>query len=171
MTQPPADILLRIERLLSAGKQQEARLLLVEYVKLDPASARAWWLMSLTLTDVDRQVDCLQRVLRLDPENEPARERLAELISQPPVPSFVSPFAASGPSETEKPAGDIPLAPAWAAPTGAVPETVPWQPAEKQPAPPGKPAPVEPAWEGTPPRKSKTKRGIVLIPMAVFVVC
>ncbi len=171
MTQPPADILLRIERLLSAGKQQEARLLLVEYIRLNPASARAWWLMSLTLTDVDRQVDCLQRVLRLDPENEPARERLAKLISQPPVSSSISPFAASSPSETEKPTGDIQRAPAWAAPTRAVPEPVPWQPAEKQAAPPGKPAPVEPAREVTPPRKSKTKWGIVPILMAVFTVC
>ncbi len=56
MTQPTANILLRIERLLSAGKQQEARLLLVEYIKLNPASARAWWLMSLTLTDINRKM-------------------------------------------------------------------------------------------------------------------
>jgi len=170
MTQPPANILLRIEWLLNAGKQQEARLLLVEYIKLNPASARAWWLMSLTLTDINRQMVCLQRVLRLDPENEPARERLAKLISQPPVTPSVSAFPASDPAETEEPTGDVPLAPAWAAPPGAEPETIPLQPAAEQTAYPLPPAPVEPAGKVPHPRNSKTKWGIVFILMAVFAI-
>jgi len=49
MTQPPADILQRIEGLLHAGKQPEARLVLMEYLKSNPSSARAWWLMSQTV--------------------------------------------------------------------------------------------------------------------------
>ena len=57
MTQPPADILQRIERLLRAGKQQEARLLLMEYLKSNPSSARAWWLMSQAVTDLNQQMD------------------------------------------------------------------------------------------------------------------
>lgn len=114
MTQPPANTLHRIERLLSAGKQQEARLLLMEYIKLNPASAHAWWLMSLTLTDRNQEMDCLQRVLRLDPENEPARERLAKLISQPSVSPSVSPFTASDPAVPKEPTGDALLPPDWA---------------------------------------------------------
>lgn len=118
MTQPPANILLRIEQLLNAGKQQEARLLLVDFIQLNPASARAWWLLSLTVTDPNRQVACLRRVLRLDPENKPARERLAKLISQIPEPPSVSPFTSSIMGETEGNMDDISLVPAWARPVG-----------------------------------------------------
>jgi peroxiredoxin len=170
MTQSPADILLRIERLLRAGKQQEAQLFLVEYLKLDPASARAWWLMSLTLTDVNQQVDCLQYVIRLDPKNEPARERLAKLINQPPVLPSVSPFAVSDPADIEEPKGDVPLTPAWAS-TGAVPEIVPQQPAAEQTVSPEPPAPIEPAGKVPPPRKSKTKWGIGFVLMTAFAIC
>lgn len=118
MTQPPANILLRIEQLLNAGKQQEARLLLVDFIQLNPASSRAWWLLSLTVTDTNRQVACLRRVLRLDPENKPARERLAKLISQIPEPPSVSPFTSSIMGETEGNMDDISLVPAWARPVG-----------------------------------------------------
>jgi peroxiredoxin len=172
MTQPPANVLHRIEQLLSAGKQQEARLLLGEYIKLNPASAHAWWLMSLTLTDINQQMDCLQRVLRLDPENKPARERLAKLISQPSVSPSVSPFTASDPAETEESTGGVPLAPAWAArPPGAEPDTELLQPAAEPTAYPLPPAPVEPAAKVPHPRKSKTRWGIVFILVAVFAVC
>lgn len=149
MTNPPADILLRIEQLLGAGRQQEATPLLVEFIKLNPASARAWWLLSLVVTDVNQQVDCLQRVIRLEPNNEPARERLVKLINQPPAVPVASSYAASGPVEPvkEKPAGDEPAEPAWAA-AGAVSESAPIIPASEQmpPASPAPAEPTEPAW-------------------------
>jgi cytochrome c biogenesis protein CcmG/thiol:disulfide interchange protein DsbE len=167
MIQPPVDILVRIEQLLSAGKQQEARLLLREYLKLNPASARAWWLMSLTLTDINQQMDCLQRVLHLDPENEPARERLANLISQPPISPSVSPFTDPHAAETEKTTGDITFEPAWAAPRS----TVPQQPEAKQTVHPVPPAPVDPAGVAPHPRKVKKKWGMLNILMIVFAIC
>jgi peroxiredoxin len=135
MTQPPANLLLRIEQLLNAGKQQEARLLLVDYIELNPSSARAWWLMSLTLTDIDRQMDCLERVLRLDPQNELARDRLTKLRSQHQVSPSVSPFTSSIMGETEEPAEDVPPMPAWAAPREAKTEPVIPRPAEGQTEP------------------------------------
>ncbi len=79
MVQPPANNLQRIEALLRAGRQLEARQLLLEYLQFDPNSARAWWLMSQAVIDPNQQKDCLQRVLRLDPTNVHARERLEEL--------------------------------------------------------------------------------------------
>ena len=163
MTQPSADILLRIERLLSLGKQQEARSLLVEYVKQNPDSARAWWLMSLTLTDIPRQMDCLQRVLRLDPKNEPARERLAILMRQPKGLPTVNPFTAVGLAAMEKPAVvETANRPA--------PEPVSRQPAAEQAPPPVPPAPAEPDGKTPPPRKSKPKWGLVLLLVAVFAI-
>ena len=79
MAQPSQEILERIEALIQTGKQQESRLLLLEYIKSNPASARAWWLLSQVLLDINQQMDCLVRVLRLDPENALARNRLTTL--------------------------------------------------------------------------------------------
>jgi peroxiredoxin len=128
MTQPLANILLRIEQLLNADKQQEARRLLVDYLQQNPTSARGWWLLSLTLTDINRQVACLQRVLRLDPENRPAQDRLNTLIKQIPDSRSVSPFTSSYLGETEEIADDLSLVPDWAQPSGGEGESKPPQP-------------------------------------------
>ncbi|MGA2505455.1 MAG: hypothetical protein ABSG01_15345, partial [Anaerolineales bacterium] len=119
MTQPPATLLLRIEQLLNAGKLQEARLLLVDFIQGNPNSARAWWLLSMTLADVDRQAACLKRVLRLDPENRLARQRLAGLTSQLPAPTSISPFTSSFMGETVEITDDMSLIPDWARPAEA----------------------------------------------------
>ena len=168
MTQPPVDILLRIERLLDAGRQQEARILLVEYLIQNPASAHAWWLMSLTITDPAQQMDCLKRVLVLDPNNEPARQRLAELTSQPRVLSSVNPFAASGPiGPDEIPSDSLPV-PAWAAPDGVVPELDPQQPALEQSASIKPPDPGEADGKAPSPLKTKKKWGLAFILIIIF---
>jgi len=170
MTQPPADILQRIEGLLRAGKQPEARLLLMEYLKYNPPSARAWWLMSQAVTDLDQQMDCLQRVLRLDPENEPACEQLESLKAirnQAPAPASVVFIAESKPPETKVSPDNVPVAPSWA---GS--RTVP-----RQPAPEQKAAPVPPALtrqvnkKQIPARKPKKKWWILDLMMAAFSIC
>jgi peroxiredoxin len=140
MSQSSTDILLRIERLLNAGKQQEARLLLVDYIKSYPSSAHAWWLMSLTLNDTARQIDCLQRALHLDPHYGPARERLAKLASQPPTPSSVNPFHEAV-GETRESISDA--LPAWAVSAEAVQEAVSDQAGAEQPAEPVAAAPAQ----------------------------
>ncbi len=170
MTQPPNDILPRIERLLDAGKKQEARSLLVEYIKANPTSARAWWLMSLAVKEVDRQVDCLQRVLRLDPGNEQARQRLSKLVNQPPVSPQQSPFREISSDEKEKPLGEIPqVVPAWAAPPGDVkPESLSLQSDVEQKSPPPPPVPNGTSTTGTPPRKRQTRWLVLFILMAIF---
>jgi peroxiredoxin len=123
MTQPTADVLLRIERLLRIGKQEEAQALLVEYLRVNPSSARAWWLMSLTLPDITQQQDCLERVLHLDPEDELARERLEMLKNQPIPPPSVKPFTVLDLSDINELSAGTPPAPDRTAPGEAVPES------------------------------------------------
>ena len=148
MTEPVADLLLRIERLLHSGRQQEARLLLVDYLKSNPVSVRAWWLMSLAVSEPAQKIDCLQRVLRLDPGNELARGQLEIFQKAPPTPAVVNPFTEPVGSfiEPEPPAEQTPVTPAWAAPVATPPESaVP--PAQAQPAalePPGSGEPLPP---------------------------
>src|SRR3990172_4604151 len=173
MTNPPPDILDSIEQLLGAGKRQEAMPLLVEYIKLNSSSAQAWWLLSLAVTEVDQQVDCLQRVIRLDPENESARERLAKLTSPLPVLPAVNPFAEPGPVEPvakEELEVDGPSDPSWAA-RQEVPEPAPVQPSSGQAAVPAQPIPAEPVEAVASPRKKKSSLGLIfllLIGLVVF---
>lgn len=48
----------------------------------NPNNAAAWWELSSLVDTPQRQHDCLQRVLALDPLNERARERLERLHGQ-----------------------------------------------------------------------------------------
>ena len=143
--------------------------MLVEYIKINPTSARAWWLMSLTLTDINQQMDCLRRVIHLDPKSELARERLAKLISQPPVLPSVTPFAEVGLARTEESTGDSIIVPAWAA-TGSVSETAPGQPADGRAVSAGPSAPTGLADMVPLPRKSKNKWWILFVLMAILAI-
>ncbi|CAG0992399.1 Thiol-disulfide oxidoreductase ResA [Anaerolineales bacterium] len=89
------------EQLLREGKKQEARTLLVGYVRNNPSSIRGWWMLSFALTDPKQQIDCVERVLRLNPNYSPARARLEKLKRS--VQPSVSPFAESSPSQSAAP--------------------------------------------------------------------
>jgi peroxiredoxin len=85
------------EQLLREGRELEARSLLVEYIRQDPTSVHAWWLLSQLLKEEGQQMDCLERVLMFDPNHVPARTRLTkfkeELASEPSAPPFFKPSA------------------------------------------------------------------------------
>ena len=166
MTQPSADILQRIEALLRLGKQQEARRLLAEYVKSNPSSVRGWWLMSQAAADLDQQLHCLARVLRLDPGNALAREQLERIKkteSQPRASSSAAFIAEPHPPEAKKPSGNAPVVTSREASS-----TTPQQsPAEKK----ALPTPVRKVGkESTPAGKPKKKKGIQNVLMAVLLI-
>jgi peroxiredoxin len=75
-------LLQRADRLLREGRRQEARPLLIEFVQGNPASARGWWLLSMAVTDVRQQMDCIERVLKIEPQYAPAQARLQKLKSR-----------------------------------------------------------------------------------------
>jgi peroxiredoxin len=103
-----SDPLRQAEQAIHDGKINDARTILVDYIKRDPNYDRAWWLLTFTLTDLNQQIDCLKRVLQLNPKHAQAREWLAKLKktgSLPPLKPTVSPFVTgslSAPPE-EKP--------------------------------------------------------------------
>jgi hypothetical protein len=68
---------------LQAGKPQLARPLLIEVVRQQPKSEEAWWLLSQAVTEQQQKIDCLQRVLRINPGNVEAQTRLRLLLSLP----------------------------------------------------------------------------------------
>ena len=79
MNDSGTSLLEQAEELLRAGKRQAALPLLAEYLQGHPNSARCWWLLSLSVTDLRQQIDCMERVLVIDPNYTPARTRLEKL--------------------------------------------------------------------------------------------
>jgi peroxiredoxin len=87
-----------VEQLIQAGQRQAALQSLAAYLKNNPNSVQAWWLLSQAVTEEKQQVECLERVLKLNPGHIQARTRLARLkgtTGQPPVPPPVVPFTFS----------------------------------------------------------------------------
>src|SRR5512133_3874266 len=80
------------------GQAQQARRLVEQTLRQHPRNARAWYLLSLVVSEPYQAIDCLKRVLALDPGNPYARQRLNAL--QPPpagLPHLGSPRTTSRP--------------------------------------------------------------------------
>lgn len=89
------DPLQQAEQLLKEGKKQAATALLAGYLQGHPNSARAWWLLSFALPDVNKQIDCLERALRIEPQAPQVIARLQKLKGTLAIPAFVPPFVDS----------------------------------------------------------------------------
>lgn len=67
---------------IKEGNKLRARQFLREAIDQDPGDVQAWlWLSGAVETDQER-VQCLQRVLRLDPDNPVAAKGLAKLVAR-----------------------------------------------------------------------------------------
>ncbi len=73
------DQLRQAAELIRGGDRTAARAQLARLVQSNPESPQAWYLLSLTLDDRARQLECLQRALNLDPKFKLAARRLADL--------------------------------------------------------------------------------------------
>jgi len=71
------------ESAIKAGDTKYAFELLRQVLAEDPNSERAWWIMS-GLVQRSERVNCLEQVLRINPENQFAREALMQLKTAPP---------------------------------------------------------------------------------------
>ncbi|MBI3150838.1 MAG: redoxin domain-containing protein [Chloroflexi bacterium] len=87
-----------VEQLLHEGKKQEALPFLAEHIRQHPDSVRGWWLLSFAIPDEKKQIECVERVLRIDPNSSRALARLEKLKGNGHTPAFVSPFVETTPS-------------------------------------------------------------------------
>lgn len=93
MTEKDDGVLKHAEQLLHEGKKQEALALLVGYVRQHPNSIQGWWQLGFIVPDLKQQIDCVERVLRLDPGSTVAQARLEALRNDSPtMPAPVPPF-------------------------------------------------------------------------------
>lgn len=72
--------LVAIYRQIQAGDKQAAFMRLRELVHQHPQDERIWFLLSLAVSRPEEQRYCLERVLKLEPQNKLARERLQALM-------------------------------------------------------------------------------------------
>ena len=71
--------LLQAAEHLQAGRIEQARTILIAFVRQNPNSEKGWFLLSRTLTDPKQQTDCLQRVLAINPNNAEALDAVVKL--------------------------------------------------------------------------------------------
>lgn len=79
MTQPTDEIFSRAKELIRAGQKQDARNLLDEYLQQNINSEEGWWLMSFAVANQDQQIQCLQKILQINPDRQKVRIKLEEL--------------------------------------------------------------------------------------------
>jgi hypothetical protein len=64
------------------GRLEQAKEVLTRYLMQNPTSEQGWLLMSFVLVNAAQQKDCLERVLRINPNNTVAQSRLAHLLGK-----------------------------------------------------------------------------------------
>ena len=169
-----AEELRQAGNLIRAGRSAEARPVLARYLQQHPDSEEGWLLLSMVLRDRTQQIDCLERVLKINPSNGLARERLAQFRvagQAPPAPSATPPSEhlgrapQTGSSKPSTPPAPVaPAKPAQEKPERLVPGAKLERPAKpgEQPGKPGKVSPpVSPA--------AKPRRGARVVWIALLV--
>lgn len=137
---------------LGRGDLDATRAALTQVLRQDPGNAQAWLLMSGVVATPEQKRDCLERVLRADPNNTAARRGL-EMLAAPAAP--IAPAAPAAPSPFAPLSAVIaeaaPTAPPparFAQPIGAAPARMPTA-ADLLPPSPAAPQP-QPAPEAMP---------------------
>ncbi len=76
------DAIDKIRQLIASGADAQAKSALVRLVRTDPENVQAWELLASLCEDPSQQMDCYRQILRVDPANRHALERLATLQGQ-----------------------------------------------------------------------------------------
>jgi len=67
------------------GKNFPAALdILGPYVKVNPRSEKAWFLLSYAVNNLEKKLECIEKVLSINPDNRRAQERLLMIRSRSP---------------------------------------------------------------------------------------
>jgi len=64
---------------LNARRNKDAIPVLAQYLRINPNSEQGWFLMSYAISERDKKIFSLEKVLEINPENHQAQERLAKL--------------------------------------------------------------------------------------------
>ena len=101
MAKKTEDILRIAIKQIKAGKGSKVRPELIALLRREPEDSQAWYLLSFTLADPQRQQYALLQALRLKPDFEKARDRLSKLRGEETPTSKAPTSTAPAPSEPE----------------------------------------------------------------------
>jgi uncharacterized protein YvpB len=71
------------KKLAQNGEPLKAQFLLVKYIRVHPDDAQAWFALAYVVKDKEKKINCLKKVISLDPQNVKAKTLLNQL--QKPV--------------------------------------------------------------------------------------
>ncbi|MGQ0600320.1 MAG: hypothetical protein ACT4QE_01335, partial [Anaerolineales bacterium] len=75
---PLSQALLELQR----GRKIKARQILAQTIQQEPRNEKAWFLLSEIVEDKQQVVQCLERVIRLNPSHAIATQKLWQLKSE-----------------------------------------------------------------------------------------
>ncbi|MCX6070047.1 MAG: hypothetical protein NTU91_04175 [Chloroflexi bacterium] len=137
------DELRHAANLIRTGRSSEARPILARHLQQHPESEQGWLLLSMVLRERSQRIDCLERVLKINPENGLARERLSQMQSArpaaPATPSQPQPAAAAGQKPQAQPKPTPPAARPGADLSGQAKPEKPGVPIKGRPKPAAQP--------------------------------
>jgi hypothetical protein len=116
-----ANKLQRAILLIRSGNKREGGRLLAEILQADPRNETAWFWMSGIVANDELRIDCLKRVLDINPGNRVAREALAALRGKQTSPPESAPPTRLPAETTGPPQADFGLA----EPLEAIPRPAP----------------------------------------------
>jgi hypothetical protein len=97
--------------LLWSGQTDQARRLLMGYVRQNPNSEEGWYLLSQAMSEPKTQLDCLRQVLRINPSNIHARRAYEQLTGKKLPPLAAAPAQAQPPTAAPAAAAEQPALP------------------------------------------------------------
>jgi len=154
-----AEVIRQITTLIRTGRMEDARPLLAHLLQRNPQSEEGWLLLSMTVKERGKQIDCLNQVLRINPDHQLAKSRLAKLTrpptTVPPTTSTAAPPPSRVPPASESAESGVPLFFAGELPPiGSPAEKPAWRPYDEPPPDVPTPTPV-PAILPSPPRRGR----------------
>lgn len=85
---------------IKTGQKKQGQKLLLEVLKTNPKNDSAWVWMAATVSSPQEQQDCLERALRINPDNKAARRGLASLTGSASAPAASPSIALPNPAPT-----------------------------------------------------------------------
>ncbi len=74
-----SEIILKSGRLFKDGKVEEAKALLIAYIKEYPTDTAAWFALSYCMDEISHKQKCLEQVLKFDPHHKKAHAAIEKL--------------------------------------------------------------------------------------------
>jgi hypothetical protein len=104
MESNPKESLIKAGKLIREGRTKSARAILLQVLREDQENAQAWFMLSYTIPDLEKQIYAVKQALIHKPDSAKAQQRLIDLGGdiQPDQQTPDAPLPSQGPSQPEE---------------------------------------------------------------------